>query len=716
MTIGSTASAESTAHQPTDATGSSRRGRSRGQRSWRRSRLALALGLIITSAVAAGGTATQADGDPHAFTPPEISVTAATSAAHPGMILVAWSVAGEPDPTDRDASYRFFRLQWGKTNDTNVSEAVIVQRDLPFTSLVIPSLSEGEYAVTMSGRPQPWRPNPMEWVATTSVTVTVDADAPAADMECPPAPNPPVGPFGVGTPSLLCITPTNASPEADMNFVLYKDSQSGDMAASVGAFPQTYVWGYNFPAISQKCDGELTTSCMDTNESEFMLARVAYRDRKGVSTTRWWTAFGDTGTTFFNATQVLVPTTSSAGPPVHLSIDLTEGDFITLEGELRKGEGEGAQLEAGSFTEEGVLIDNDQKDFINPCVKVFNAASQFVNLDCGFGGRGFGVDEDTPGKWRMRLPQPAAGDFYKLRFEDRLNFDPNDGVLAYRVKFATQWCGAPAEGRCNRVERFADAHAFTTTTSGLNGVLREAQQLTVTVSAVPEAYNGADIRLYDEVAQRWIAGALEVASTDGDTKTWTANVTALVQDRPYRIYFAFWGPGVPSRVWLVGGGDLQTAPGVVPGTDLTEPWPNRPYAVTVHNADGSLIEERDSACLALIRSDDSVAASACNDGDNFFGSFGFIQLQRVVPGTYRAIAWRTNNPENAILVGAVEVPGSDQVAFLEDALNPSDITAAAGISNWTGQSLDGTWSVPKPEPDEGAINYDTPTNSAVIIP
>jgi hypothetical protein len=305
----------------------------------------------------------------------------------------------------------------------------------------------------------------------------------------------------------------------------------------------------------------------------------------------------------------------------------------------------------------------------------------------------------------MRLPKPIGDDHYRVYVVDRSNFDPQQSVLLYSVKFAPQWCGGglnPSE--CTRAENYGAAAQFTTTTSGLTTILREAQQLRVTVSAVPNGYDQGDIQVYDEISGRWTRGAMTTVSAEAGTQTWGANVTGLVQGRAYRIYFSFHGDGVGQRFWLVGGGDLTTAPGIVPGDDLTEPWPNRPYAVTVHNSDGSLIEEYDTVCVALIGADDSVAASSCNDGNNFFGSPGIVLMQRVVPGPYRAIAWRVANPSAAIVIDDIDVPESGQAAFL----GISSISAA-GISNHNGQSLD-------PLALPGNQTIATPTVSAVIIP
>jgi hypothetical protein len=411
---------------------------------------------------------------------------------------------------------------------------------------------------------------------------------------------------------------------------------------------------------------------------------VNYRDRAGLSTTRWWSAFGDSGHTYFSATPVLVPVRSEVGSPVMLNFDLTEGESITLEGELSK------LTESGSAALE-------LADIVNPCVKIFNSQGQFVNLECAFNGSGFQAkppvpdgDPGVPGYWRIQLPKPADGDHYRVFFVDRANYFGADNLLNYNVNFAAEWAVAAD----TRLENFASAVPYTATTPGLNAILRPAKQLRVDITDVPAGYTDARISVYDAISDRWFGGALATVSA----QVWGANVTGLVDGRPYRIFLNFSGPGAPHRLWLVGGGDRQTAPGIVPGPTITEPWPNLPYAVTVHNADGSLISQPGSVCVALIR-EDSTAASNCNDGNNALGSPGIVLLQRVIPGTYQAIAWRESNPSAAILIGEIVVPQSGQLPFVADA------DYAAGISNYTNQTL-----------GELLQGLASPTNSAVIIP
>jgi hypothetical protein len=192
----------STAHPPT---GPSRR-------PWRRSRLALALGLIFTSTVAAGGTATQADGDadppPPPPPPPAISVTVETSVNHPGMMLVEWTVdqtvgGNLVPPNSNDAAYDAFRLQWSEVGSTSVSEAVIVRQSEPFTRLVIPNLAAGHHTVTVSGFPR----NGVPWVATTSATSAAPVVA-AGTPQCP-------GTGQTGVPTLVCMTLEKSDGRSD---------------------------------------------------------------------------------------------------------------------------------------------------------------------------------------------------------------------------------------------------------------------------------------------------------------------------------------------------------------------------------------------------------------------------------------------------------------------------------------------------------------------
>jgi hypothetical protein len=113
-----------------------------------------------------------------------------------------------------------------------------------------------------------------------------------------------------------------------------------------------------------------------------------------------------------------------------------------------------------------------------------------------------------------------------------------------------------------------------------------------------------------------------------------------------------------------------------------------------------MITEYKTVCVALIRPDLSTAASSCNDGANALGSAGLITLQRVVPGSYRAIAWRVATPDLAVVIGQINVPQEGQLPFLGFSQN-----YAAGLNNYAGQTLE-----PLP-----FVNV-SPTNSAVIIP
>jgi hypothetical protein len=486
------------------------------------------------------------------------------------------------------------------------------------------------------------------------------------------------------------------------DLVIYLNTSSSGMYPTHESGGSVYPWGSVF--TEGECQGFPTTSCPVSPVSDYMLARFNYRDRAGVSTSRWWSAFDDDGHLFYSATPVLVPLRPAVGPPVALTFDLDETglDSIELSGGLFKvSDGATVGLEQGLSDDNGIIRDDsfkavDPRDFINPCIKVFNSQRQFVNLECGYDGSGFFADPNQPHVWRMRLAQPTGDDFYKVYVVDRANYFGVQNILLYNVKWAAQWIGAPESNAFSRAENYSSGLEITTTTSALNAVLRPAQQLTSTVVDVPEGYSGARISVYDSIADRWLGGEMQKA----EPGTWNANVTGLVEGRSYRIHFDFYGTA-GHRFWLVGGGDRDSGEGVIPGPIIIEPWPNRPYAVTVHNANGSLIEEYNTACVALIRADESVAASACNDGNNQLGSPGIVLLQRVVPGTYRAVAWRTGNPQSAIAVGTLEVLASGQEPFL----NGLSATYAAGISNWTNQSL-------------GALPFGipSPTTSAVIIP
>jgi hypothetical protein len=707
--------------------------------------------VLLVPALALTPQSGPLEADGSTTVPPDINLVLLTSQNHPGMMLVDWTVDEEAIPFADDATYLAYRLQWSLNGSANVSEAVIVRQNEPFTRLIIPNLSTGNYTATISGYVN--QHETTGWFSTTSATTEVTEGASPESMVCPNPGGPhgheeeqghndgdevPEGEVdngeesGVGdaedlgvqnleeeteeegapeTPVLICVTPSGVSEDAIVDLTIYINTSSGGMGTAEAPHSE-FVWGWDFP--QGKCVGFSSTSCPANPSSDYFLARINYRDRAGVTTSRWWSAFDDDGHLFYSATQVLVPLRLEVGPPVKLTFDLSEQGInsITLEGELFKETESGpAPLEKGLTDEQGNLAFDenfnaiDPKDFINPCVEIYNSKKQFVNIECGYDGSPFSADPDTPGYWKMRLPAPTDGDYYKIFFVDRANYFGLDNVLLYNVKFAAEWAGPLSGSSRTRSESYSTAASFSSTTSGIDAVLRPAQQLQATVQSVPASYTDARIMVFDPISQRWAGGAMAKVDDENETHTWGANVTGLVQGRAYRIYFSFHGDGVGQRFWLVGGGDLTTAPGIVPGDDLTEPWPNRPYAVTVHNADGSLIDDYDTVCVALIRTDDSVAASSCNDGNNFFGSPGIVLMQRVLPGSYRAIAWRVANPSAAILVGAIEVPASGQTPFL----GISSISAA-GISNYDGQNLGGNWFI------QDFLDIDTPTNSAVIIP
>ncbi len=558
--------------------------------------------------------------------PPPLSVS--TDAAHAGMMYVQWH---QPDA-------QVVRLQWS-SDGTNVSEAVLVPS--PGTSrdgIIVPNLTAGTYSVTLSAMSQ----QQPDWYATVSAQATVAQSAPAANCPAHPLPG------GGTTTATLCGTLTSRTGTQE-SMQVYSDGSSSGIAISGNNFtwaPPSSQW----PHTTYWAQGAFGVS-------PYMRARLQYLDMAGEMVSQWWSAFGETGARFDTATDVLVPIDPASGP-VRLDFDLGAiTDFITLSGEFAKESGSGsAPLVAA--------------DFERLCVQVFDttvgqSTPQLVysQIMCANRGSTSFYDNANPGRWRIKLP---AAD-YRLRFQDEANYFGDAGVLLANVNFAPEWCCSIG----TRVETSAQAQVLGTTTSGLNVVLRTAKQLQVTVSGVPAEYATLDtdarIVVGDDFGN-WTGGAMVTTSAT----TWGANVTGLVEGRPYKIFLAFSGSnGAPDRWWLVGGGTLDDAEGIVPGDTLDEPWQPAPYVVTLHHTDGTPTGTN-QGCVAVfpVGSTTQVASNCSN-------AYGEVTLQRLVPGSYRVIAW-TADGASTLEVGQFEVtPTQSQFAYVEGQ------TYAMGIANTT---------------------------------
>jgi hypothetical protein len=175
-----------------------------------------------------------------------------------------------------------------------------------------------------------------------------------------------------GVPTLICMNLENQMAGAMPDLVIYLNTSSSGMYPTHESGGSVYPWGSVF--TEGECQGFPTTSCPVSPVSDYMLARFNYRDRAGVSTSRWWSAFDDDGHLFYSATPVLVPLRPEVGPPVELTFDLDETglDSIELSGGLFKvSDGATVGLEQGLSDDNGIIRDDsfkavDPRDFINP--------------------------------------------------------------------------------------------------------------------------------------------------------------------------------------------------------------------------------------------------------------------------------------------------------------------------------------------------------------
>lgn len=591
----------------------------------------LAALVIITSSLmvtTVGGRLASGNGGP-----PPLEVT--TSPDHAGMMYVQWH---QPD-------VRALRLQWS-SDGANVSESVFIPS--PGTSrdgIIIPNLTAGTYSVTLSVITWEQR----DWYATVSAQATVAQSAPAAN--CPPHPLP--GGGGGTTTATLCGTLT-ARGDTRESMQVYSDGSSSGMAISGNSFtwaPPSSQWPHTTYHASDAF-----------GVSPFMRARLQYLDASGSAVSQWWAAFGETGNRFDTATDVLVPIDPALGA-VRLDLDLTRiTDFMTLSGEFSKETDDGPTPLVAA-------------DFQRLCIQVFDTGveqttPQLVHSQvmCANVGNTSFYDDAHPGRWSIKLPRSS----YVIRFQDEANYFGDAGVLLENVNFAPEWCcgenGIRADNR-------TQARLVTTTTSGLNVTLRPAKQLRVDVTDVPAEYatlsTWANIVVGDEFGN-WTGGAMTTTSAT----TWGANVTGLVEGRPYKIFLYFSGDeDVPDRWWLVGGGTLDSAAGIVPGDVLVEPWQPAPYLVTLHHTDGTPLGF-DEGCVAVfpVGSSTQVASNCSNH-------HGEVPLQRLVEGTYRVIAWTTNG-QSTLEVGQFVVTAQQTMSSLpwrrDHAVGIANTTALAG--------------------------------------
>jgi hypothetical protein len=597
--------------------------------------IATAMAIIATSLMVSviGGQLAKGNGSPD-------PLTVTTHADYAGMMYVQWY---QPNA-------QALRLQWS-TDGTNVSESVLIPS--PGTSrdgIILPNLTAGAYSVTLSVLTQ----QQPDWHATVSAQATIAQSAPAANCPAHPLPG------GGTTPATLCGDLTARSGTTE-SMQVYSDGASSGIAISGNTFtwaPPNDQWAHT------------TYHRRDVfGVSPFMRARLQYLDMAGEMVSQWWSAFGETGSRFDTATDVLVPIDPTDGP-VRLDFDLDRiTDFITLAGEFQKETGAGsAPLVAA--------------DFQRLCVQVFDVGVEqttpqlvYSQVMCANVGAPSYYDNEHPGRWRIKLPNAR----YVIRFQDEANYYGDAGVLLANVNFAPEWCCSVD----TRAETREQAQVLSTTTSGLNVVLRPAKQLQVTVSGVPAEYatlaTQANIVVGDDFGN-WTGGAMVTTSAT----TWGANVTGLVEGRAYKIFLSFSGSnGEPDRWWLVGGGTLDSADGIVPGDVLVEPWQPAPYLVTLHHANGSPLGNNEGCVAVFPEGSTTQVASNCTNGQ------GEVALQRLLAGRYRVIAW-TANGESTLEVGEFEVTATQSMSTRQGRNDH-----AVGIANLTalgdGATLGGSY-------------------------
>lgn len=530
-------------------------------------------------------------------------VTVSVSDDAPGMMRVSWTRAAGSQLNLVQA----YRLSWWEGDSTSgepLDSVVLDARGRPRTAdpLVIPDLDSGEYTVQVDVvRANTGSPGYTRVAVIGSDTVTVTA------------PDEPLEPCEPG----VALCGNVAGSEGFYPEALLVSGGTGS-----GVYPRdddrdgVYTFGWSEP------DDQWVWDDMN-NGSRYMRARLQLVDRMALDAGRWWTAFGDAGRNVTNATEVLVPA-SSTGRGLNLgTIVMEPGTKVT--GELREDSGDGTSAPL------------EPSDFKALCVDVFEQVDtgtwEVFNSTCSGTGSGFQVDREVPGRWQIAVP-PGT---YRVLFVDRANYYGVENVLLYNVNYAKQWWrddGTPGDNVASATDIVVDDSDTVEVIDGVDAALRPAKQLRLDVVDIPAGIDvdqlEGRITVSDEFGN-W-TGGLMVAGDDG--RSMGANVTGLVEGRAYKIFLSFNGGGV-DKWWLVGGGTLEDASPIVPADVIEEPWQPDPIAVSVHRSDGRVYGAGE-ACVAIAPLDGASAplASSCTEGG------GMVRLQRVVPGSYRVVAYQ----------------------------------------------------------------------------
>jgi hypothetical protein len=379
----------------------------------------------------------------------------------------------------------------------------------------------------------------------------------------------------------------------------------------------------------------------DSAGKDWVRVRLQFVDRSGLSGSRWWSAFGDRGSNFANATEVLV----RRGGSVNWGGIAMSTDFAGVTGDFKKLAGAAeVDLVATDFTANGGL-----------CVQIYEkvdqgspASFEYATDVCGWGNFGFGDPEGVPGRWRVGL-QPGT---YRLKFVDPANYYGIANVLLHNVTFASQWW-TPG----GRAENLRDASDLVVTAgtplTNIAGVLRPSKQLRLDVIDIPEEVNIASLRGRITVSDdfgNWTGGTMEV---DLRQRRVGANVTGLVDGRAYRIFLSFSDNNGLSRWWLIGGGTLEDATPIVPDETIIEPWQPRPLLVTMHDQVGVPYGPGEGCVVLLPLGSETPAASACTD------QYGIVFLQQVPLGTYRVLAYQRDPVTKTELYSAIRLADFD---------------------------------------------------------
>lgn len=630
------------------ALGDGRDGGRRRKAEYMRSRPAgfvVALSAVVASSLWAGPGSAGAG-------LPVNSVTLTASPTAPGMLRVEWTDATLDQEFELAWGLRWseaYRITWGLTGDLTPESVVLDAQNrfrLP-SPLVIPNLAPGSYTVTVD----------VVGISDSGPTTSYDVTNPrligtqTVEVVEPPRPACPQG-------ESVCGTFVGTGTE--FGGVLLSGGTSSDLfTKGRDPEPTTFHWR---PTSSQWVFDN------DAGLGNYTRVQLQFSDRSGVDYARWWSAFGDSGRTASRATEILIPTSPEC-LGFDFEVDLTKCNFDGVNlGEITM---EAGTAVSGTLTEEdGTAL--DPEDFGNLCVFVWEqvgsstswerftqrCAQRYEPAGDGQPARGgFNFEGQERGYWRIALP-PGK---FRFHFDESPNYFGDEGILNHNTILAAHWWkGAP--GASVRAERLADATTLTvasTAITGIDGVMRPSKQLRLDVVGIPDSITlyGGRIAVVDDF-DNWTGGAMEI--TNGSVG---ANVTGLVEGRKYKIFLSFdyidnVRKQLYQRWWLVGGGTLEDAAGIVPADVIEEPWQPGALLATLHRIDGSPYGDGE-ACLAMASTADLAkpVASSCTD------QYGIVRLQRVPVGSYRIVAYQRNPITKALIGEALVIDESFDITL-----------------------------------------------------